>query len=363
VQPAVFLDRDNTLIANDGDLGDPKLVTLVDGVANGLRALREAGYRLVVVTNQAGVARGQFTEDDVDAVHQRIAFLADQQASARGLIERFYYCPYHPDATVQAYRRDHPWRKPHPGMILQAARDMGLDLSRSWMVGDQERDILAGRAAGCRTVLFSRDVELATRLKPTDAAATFTDAVGAILKHRAHAPRATVWAGAAGTSQAASLGHGPAGNRADGVAIPAPASPGAAIPGGAASSKVDSVSPPMSASVAGASDAAASRASASYPSLPSTARPGATATTGAAEAASMRQAVSELAEEIRSDRLRRSEFRFVTMLAGLCQLLAITLGLLALLQLGNFDVFAKWMMGAMLLQLLTLTLLVLDLRG
>jgi hypothetical protein len=83
----------------------------------------------------------------------------------------------------------------------------------------------------------------------------------------------------------------------------------------------------------------------------------------AVDSAAIRQALSDLSEEIRSDRLRRSEFRFVTMLAGICQLLAITLGLLGLLQLGNFDVFARWLMGAMLLQLLTLTLLALDLRG
>jgi hypothetical protein len=79
--------------------------------------------------------------------------------------------------------------------------------------------------------------------------------------------------------------------------------------------------------------------------------------------AAMRQSMNELTEEIRSERLRRSEFRFVTMLAGLCQLLAILLGLLGLVQLGNFEIFARWMMGAALLQLLTLTLLVLDLRG
>jgi D,D-heptose 1,7-bisphosphate phosphatase len=297
VQPAIFLDRDNTLIANEGDLGDPNLVRLVDGVAHGLRALREAGYRLVVVTNQAGVARGKFKEEDVDAVHQRIATLADQQAGARGLIDRFYYCPYHPEASVAEYRRDHPWRKPHPGMILQAARDMGLDLSRSWMIGDQERDILAGKSAGCRTVLCSTDAELAQRVKPTDVGATFADAVRVILQQRG----------------------GMAGMAAGGQAGAFPAHTGGRVPG------ADSG--------------------------------------GAGDAAGIRRAINELTEEIRGDRLRRSEFRFVTMLAGLCQLLALTLGLLGLLQLGHFDLFARWIMGAVLMQMLTLTLLVLDLRG
>ena len=154
---AVFLDRDNTLIANDGDLGDPEEVHLLRGVAEGLRTLREAGYRLVVVSNQGGVARGAFTEDDVDAVHQKIATLVDRGASGQDVINRFYYCPYHPEATVEEYRRDHPWRKPQPGMLLQAARDMNLDLARSWIIGDQPRDVEAGRAAGCHTMLLTRD--------------------------------------------------------------------------------------------------------------------------------------------------------------------------------------------------------------
>ncbi len=317
MQPAIFLDRDNTLIANDGDLGDPAAVRIITGVGPGLRALRDAGYRLIVVSNQAGVARGKFTEEDVDAVHQRIATLVDEQsgrgeggspATGGGLIDRFYYCPYHPEATLPDYRRDHPWRKPHPGMILQAARDMGLDLSRSWMIGDQERDVLAGKAAGCRTVLFSRDAELAQRVKPTDAAATFSEVVRIILQHRA---------GSASTS--------PALNQPSPQPSPPPAravTPAAATP-------------------AGANRAAE----------------------GDSGAAGIRRAVNELTEAIRDDRLRRVEFRFVTMLAGLCQLLALTLAVLGLLQLDSFEVFAKWMLGAALVQMLTMTLLVLDLRG
>lgn len=319
VQPAIFLDRDNTLIANDGDLGDPAAVRIIDGVGPGLRALRDAGYRLVVVSNQAGVARGRFTEEDVDTVHQRIATLIEEQAGrgesdaaaiapgGGGLIDRFYYCPYHPEATLPDYRRDHPWRKPHPGMILQAARDMGLDLSRSWMIGDQERDVLAGKAAGCRTVLFSRDAELAQRIKPTDAATTFGEVVKIILQHRA---------GSASTSPAL---HQP-------VPQPAPQPVKAAVP--AANAPAAGRTPEGDAGVAG-----------------------------------IRRAVNELTEAIRDDRLRRVEFRFVTMLAGLCQLLALTLGLLGLLQLDSFEVFAKWMLGAALMQMLTMTLLLLDLRG
>ncbi|MSR29317.1 MAG: HAD-IIIA family hydrolase [Phycisphaerales bacterium] len=157
---AVFLDRDNTLIANDGDLGDPAQVRLITGAAWAVRALHEAGYTLVVVTNQGGVARGRYTDGDVDAVHKKTEALLAQSSrwsGGRSLIERWMSCPFHPDGTVAEYRREHPWRKPAPGMLIAAAADLAIDLSHSWMVGDQERDIEAGRAAGCRTILVHPD--------------------------------------------------------------------------------------------------------------------------------------------------------------------------------------------------------------
>ena len=181
MQPVVFLDRDNTLIANDGDLGDPARVTLLDGVPEGLQRLRDAGYRLVVVTNQGGVARGRYEEEDVDRVHREIAGLVDLAADRRGLIDRFYYCPFHPEAVVDAYRREHPWRKPQPGMLLQASRDLGIDLRSSWMVGDQPRDVQAGAAAGCRTILIGPSRELEADIAPTAIANDFTDAVDIVL--------------------------------------------------------------------------------------------------------------------------------------------------------------------------------------
>ena len=154
---AVFLDRDNTLIHNDGDLGDPDGVRLVKGAASAIASLRGLSYKIVVVTNQGGVARGKFTEEDVQAVHERIAQLVKETSGS--IIDRFYYCPYHPEGKTKKYRREHPWRKPQPGMILQAAEDLGLDLSRSWLVGDQMRDIEAASAAGVRAVLLDRDAK------------------------------------------------------------------------------------------------------------------------------------------------------------------------------------------------------------
>ncbi len=155
MQQCVFLDRDNTIIANDGDLGDPTLVRLLDGAAWGIRAIREAGYLVVVVSNQGGVARGKYSERDVVTVHARIDELLARAVAWTGdapLINEWMFCPYHPDGSVEAFRKEHPWRKPAPGMLLDAAKRLTIDLKSSWMVGDQERDIDAGRTAGCKTI-------------------------------------------------------------------------------------------------------------------------------------------------------------------------------------------------------------------
>ncbi len=150
--PAVFFDRDNTLIHNDGDLGDPEQVRLIKGAASAIASLRGLGYKIVVVTNQGGVARGVMTENDVEAVHHRVNELVKSTTGAT--IDRFYYCPYHPQGTVKTYKQEHPWRKPQPGMLLEAAKELKLDLDRSWLIGDQIRDIQAAAAAGVRAVLI-----------------------------------------------------------------------------------------------------------------------------------------------------------------------------------------------------------------
>jgi D-glycero-D-manno-heptose 1,7-bisphosphate phosphatase len=149
---AVFLDRDNTIIENDGYLGVAAQVKLLPGAATALSAIRSMGYRLIVVSNQSGVARGLFSEADVEAVNQEMCRQLREQASAH--IDASYYCPYHPEAAIAEYKIDHDWRKPKPGMLLQAAVDFNLDLAQCWMIGDQPRDIAAGTAAGCRTILL-----------------------------------------------------------------------------------------------------------------------------------------------------------------------------------------------------------------
>jgi D-glycero-D-manno-heptose 1,7-bisphosphate phosphatase len=151
---AVFFDRDNTLMVCNDYLGDPAGVVLMEGAAAAVARARQYGFKVVVVSNQSGVARGMFTEAQVQAVNARLEQLL-QLANPQAIIDRHEYCPYHPDATVEQYRRDSDLRKPRPGMLLAAAEALNLDLSRCWLVGDAPRDIEAGKAAGCRTILFT----------------------------------------------------------------------------------------------------------------------------------------------------------------------------------------------------------------
>jgi D-glycero-D-manno-heptose 1,7-bisphosphate phosphatase len=148
--PAVFLDRDGTLNREVHYLGDPDQLELLPGAAEGLRRLRAAGFRLVVITNQAGVARGYFSEKDVQRVHARLQALL----RARGAeVDAFYYCPHHPEGQG-AYRRACPGRKPGTALYERAARELGLDLARSFVVGDKDTDLQPGIALGCRTILL-----------------------------------------------------------------------------------------------------------------------------------------------------------------------------------------------------------------
>jgi D-glycero-D-manno-heptose 1,7-bisphosphate phosphatase len=154
-RPAVFFDRDNTLIVSDGYLGDPSQVVLVEGAADAVARVRALGFAAVVISNQSGVARGMFDEEAVRAVNLRMDELLKAD-NANAVIDRHEFCPYHPEATVEAYRQDSPLRKPKPGMLLAAAEGLKLDLARSWLIGDAPRDVEAARAAGvARTILFS----------------------------------------------------------------------------------------------------------------------------------------------------------------------------------------------------------------
>jgi D-glycero-D-manno-heptose 1,7-bisphosphate phosphatase len=153
-RPAVFFDRDNTLIVSDGYLGDPAKVVLINGAADAVARARRLGYAVVVFSNQSGVARGLFSEEDVQAVNKRMdELLAAENAGA--IIDRHEFCPFHPEGKIDVYARESDRRKPKPGMILSAADKLALDLSKSWVIGDAPRDVEAGKAAGCRAILFT----------------------------------------------------------------------------------------------------------------------------------------------------------------------------------------------------------------
>jgi histidinol-phosphate phosphatase family protein len=162
-QPAVFLDKDGTLVEDVPYNVDPTLIQLMPGAVEGLRALDAAGYRLIVVSNQSGVARGYFGEDALAVVERRLReLLCDASVELAG----FYYCPHYPKGVVPAYAVVCECRKPAPGLLLRAAREQGVDLARSWLVGDILDDIEAGRAAGCRTILLDNGHETEWRLSP-----------------------------------------------------------------------------------------------------------------------------------------------------------------------------------------------------
>lgn len=151
LQPALFLDRDGVI---NRDTGYPwRLVDIVwiEGVFDALALARRHGFRIFVVTNQSGVGRGLYREEDVRALH---AWMGEKLAAAGASVDDWRFCPYHPAASVPAYRQDHPWRKPSPGMIQDLLRHWPTDPTTSLLIGDRESDIAAARAAGIQGYLF-----------------------------------------------------------------------------------------------------------------------------------------------------------------------------------------------------------------
>ncbi len=159
---AIFLDRDDTLIEDPGYINHPDQVKLIEGAAEALIKLKSMGYKLVVVSNQSGVARGIVTEDVLSDIHKRLEqLLAEKGAS----LDRIYYCPYHPEGVVAKYRRESDCRKPNPGMLIKAFKEMDINAAGSWMVGNSPRDIEAGVRAGCKTIMLegrSHEQKMAT---------------------------------------------------------------------------------------------------------------------------------------------------------------------------------------------------------
>jgi histidinol-phosphate phosphatase family protein len=158
-KPAVFLDRDGTLIEHVHYLCDPGEVRILPGAALALKKLRHAGFAVVLVTNQSAIGRGMLTEDRLEQIHTE---MRRQLAACGATIDAIYHCPVAPAGDDRSLV-EHPDRKPGPGMLLRAAVDLELDLAASWMVGDLISDVLAGLNAGCRSILLESD-----RSRPED---------------------------------------------------------------------------------------------------------------------------------------------------------------------------------------------------
>ena len=181
--PAVFIDRDDTILdtaqitRNDpipGDLYDASRAALIPGSAEAIACLKQAGFAIIVYTSQGGVARGSGTLRDCEAVNDAMRRLLAQATGDAHLLAATYFCPFHPKGSVLPFNREHSWRKPGPGMITAAAAELGLDLARSWAIGDKPRDCESAIAAGIdpsRTILVGSSGEKAARCPDLTAAA------------------------------------------------------------------------------------------------------------------------------------------------------------------------------------------------
>lgn len=154
-QKAVFLDRDGTINKYVGFLTDISDLRLLEGSAEAIRRINRSGYLAIVVTNQPVIARGDVTFEELDEIHAKMETLLGEQGA---YIDAIYCCPHHPDkgfaGEVPELKIECECRKPKPGLLLQTAKDFNIDLESSWMIGDSERDVLAGKQAGCRTILL-----------------------------------------------------------------------------------------------------------------------------------------------------------------------------------------------------------------
>ena len=184
-RPAVFLDRDGTLLEEAGYLDRLDRLIFFPFTIDAVRLLNRAGFAVVVVTNQAGIARGIFKESFVAEAHRHIT---ERLAAGGARIDAFYYCPHHPEAVVKEFRQTCGCRKPNPGMLTRAAADLDLALDRSFVVGDRWHDLEAGARVGARTLLvrtgYGKTEEAAPRpqLRPAAIVENVMEAVSWILR-------------------------------------------------------------------------------------------------------------------------------------------------------------------------------------
>jgi D-glycero-D-manno-heptose 1,7-bisphosphate phosphatase len=182
MQRAVFLDRDGTIVEDIGYLHEREKIRFLPGAISAIKLLNQNHLNVIVITNQAGVARGFYTEETVTALHK---YILDTLAEQDAVIDAFYYCPHHIEGIVEKYRKACYCRKPNPGMIEKAANDLNIDLKESFVIGDNIKDIEAGQRAGCRTILLAGKPSVDARdslFKPHYVASDLYHAVKWLLK-------------------------------------------------------------------------------------------------------------------------------------------------------------------------------------
>jgi D-glycero-D-manno-heptose 1,7-bisphosphate phosphatase len=179
---AVFLDRDGTIIEDVGYLNNPQHIKFIDGSIDAIKKLNESGYKVVVITNQAGIARGLITEDMLQTIDKT---LHKWILSGGAHLDSIYYCPHHPEHGVHPYKQDCTCRKPHPGLIKKAEKDLDIDLSQSFMIGDKATDVEAGQRAGTKAIFVRsgprEKEEGKIKEKPDHIAENLADAVNWLL--------------------------------------------------------------------------------------------------------------------------------------------------------------------------------------
>jgi len=189
---AVFLERDGTINEEDGYMDSLDKLKIIHGAYEAIKLINESGMKAVVISNQAGVARGLFTEDFVKITNEHLQTALRQKEA---YIDNFYYCPHHPTEGIGIYLQQCNCRKPAPGMLLQAAQDLNIDLTRSYFVGDSFRDMEAAKKAGVKGILvktgYGQDLlqddgpnRETAEAKPDFIAADILEAVKWILKDR-----------------------------------------------------------------------------------------------------------------------------------------------------------------------------------
>lgn len=160
-QKAIFLDRDGTINKYVGFLRNINNLELIDGVAEAIKKINSSGYLAIVVTNQPVIARGEVSIEELNEIHNKLETLLGKEGA---YIDGLYYCPHHPHKGYEGERPEYKiecdCRKPKPGLLLKAAEDFNMDLSESWMVGDDDNDVLAGQNAGCKTIKLVEGVNL-----------------------------------------------------------------------------------------------------------------------------------------------------------------------------------------------------------